>query len=883
MATGEFKGLKGYRLVRELGVGGQARVYLAEQQSFERKVAIKILLPSVAEDAAFTARFLREAKIVANLSHPHIIPVYDFGEINNTFYMVMEYVGGGSLNEWIKSGIVVEEALRIISQLALALNFAHEKGVVHRDVKPDNVMFREDGSAVLMDFGIARGQDADNQVTRVGQVLGTPTYMSPEQLQGRKIDGRSDIYSLGIMFYQMLVKKAPYVGKDFMTLAMMHTNHPIPKLPAQYIKFQKIFEKMVAKDPERRFRTGLEVSKLFQDILSGKTDPLSVVSSAAADLESAVTAIPEGVANDTAAAGIKHLPREQVNFLQDLHPLLDTDWEPRLLNILQQLDVDKRRYVYANLLNPKGIYLDKDTKQFFYSGTRSVSELKHRLQGRGIRLLAIKIEKIIQTLQVTREIMDFAALAETSLDLLNEFDCQDNVNDLKEKSTLKNALLNDLISIVRGTEFEIPDNKRKLTAESIASYILHVFIRQQIMGYRFRKEYINDLEHDENAFIRKIVAVQARIRQCDVVRAGKYLFMIGPAPEDSQNQYSIRRFIQEEAIMRNQIVYFNSVVVPLNELKTKEQQTKVAWEISRIVNLERQLSPGVSDAVSAMEQARKGMLLPILLRPLEADGSRIEAAIEARLLEYEKELTLSVLAKLTHGVMELAKTPDDFYYLYDRARDILISLASDVRDFTTQSSTSWSQKAEEMDLKMVSYLRLFDKRKESIFLPPNAASQDPLLDPSLPLEEFKRVVNEYTPRLEKLNEKLRKAIIKQSKKKNALLNWAERLFLRWHTPVTPESVQQELDIANHKCLVSLIKICKRFNQVSVYLEHEDLKTVDETKRHYALPAGIRGISQLPKLIILPEERSAFNLNAVESALLFDALRKKQAKALRLKD
>ena len=322
MSTGSGKQfeLAGYEIIRELGIGGQAIVYLAEQQSFQRKVAIKVLLPSVAEDAAFTARFLREARIVANLSHPHIIPVYDFGQSGDTFYMVMEYVAGGGLNQWIESGIVVEEALRIVSQLAQALHFSHQRGVVHRDVKPDNVMFREDGSAVLMDFGIARGHDADNEVTKVGQVLGTPSYMSPEQLRGRKVDGRSDIYSLGIMFYQMLTKKLPYDGEDFMALAMMHTSHPIPKLPSNFARYQKIFEKLVAKEPAKRFQTGLEISKLFEDILSGKKSPLSIDSSAAEALKAEVASTPEEEKTGIAGSKRPSIPRDYMTFLQDFLP-----------------------------------------------------------------------------------------------------------------------------------------------------------------------------------------------------------------------------------------------------------------------------------------------------------------------------------------------------------------------------------------------------------------------------------------------------------------------------------------------------------------------------------------------------------------------------------
>ena len=277
--------LPGYKVHGELGVGGQARVYLATQTSFDRKVAIKVLLPQYAENGEFAERFLREAKTVASLSHPHIIPVYDFGQANGSYYMVMEYLPAGDLKARISAGLSEVEALEIIAQLAHALHLAHDKGFVHRDVKPENVMFREDGSAVLTDFGIARLQSGANQVTMVGQVVGTPKYMSPEQVQARQLDGRADMYSLGIMFYEMLAKRVPYDHADFTTLAVMHCKDPIPALPGRFRRYQRLFERMVEKEAEKRFASAQELAQTIREILTGKKDPESIVSSASLALK----------------------------------------------------------------------------------------------------------------------------------------------------------------------------------------------------------------------------------------------------------------------------------------------------------------------------------------------------------------------------------------------------------------------------------------------------------------------------------------------------------------------------------------------------------------------------------------------------------------------
>ncbi len=273
--------LPGYQVARKIGEGGMAQVYLATQLSFKRPVAIKVLAPAYASDPEFAQRFLREAETVASLSHPNIIPVYDFGQRDGTFYMVMEYLPGGNLAQWIPRGLEEQEILQITSDMASALHLAHEKGFVHRDVKPENIMFRENNSAVLTDFGIARQKNANNQMTVAGAVMGTPKYMSPEQLQGHEIDGRSDIYALGIMLYEMFTGKPPYEDPEFMALAMKHLKAPIPKLPAASSRYQNLFEKMVAKQPEKRFQSGLEIVKLLQQVRSGQFDVTRINSSGA--------------------------------------------------------------------------------------------------------------------------------------------------------------------------------------------------------------------------------------------------------------------------------------------------------------------------------------------------------------------------------------------------------------------------------------------------------------------------------------------------------------------------------------------------------------------------------------------------------------------------
>src|ERR1044071_1886471 len=195
-----------YRLERELGAGGMATVYLAEDLRHHRKVAIKVLRPELAS-AVGPERFLREIETTANLRHPHILPLYDSGEAEGFLYYVMPFIEGQSLRDRMGSGtpIPVEDALRITREVADALGYAHARGVIHRDIKPENILL-EGGHAVVADFGIAKAVSAAGaeQLTRTGVSIGTPSYMSPEQASGEQLDGRSDLYALGCVLYEML-------------------------------------------------------------------------------------------------------------------------------------------------------------------------------------------------------------------------------------------------------------------------------------------------------------------------------------------------------------------------------------------------------------------------------------------------------------------------------------------------------------------------------------------------------------------------------------------------------------------------------------------------------------------------------------------------------
>lgn len=251
--------IPGYKILRTLGRGGMATVYLAIQEVFEREVALKVMSRTLAEDPNFTQRFFREAKIVSKLVHPNIVTVHDVGVHDGYCYLSMEYIDGRDLR-YVFGSLTLREKIQAIRDIAKALDYSGVKGYVHRDIKPENIMFHlSDGRAVLMDFGIARAAESETMVTQVGTAIGTPHYMSPEQAKGKSVDGRSDIYSLGVVFFYIFAGRVPYDAESAVAVGIKHITEPVPLLPPAYEALQPLVDKMMAKDVEKRYQSAKQL------------------------------------------------------------------------------------------------------------------------------------------------------------------------------------------------------------------------------------------------------------------------------------------------------------------------------------------------------------------------------------------------------------------------------------------------------------------------------------------------------------------------------------------------------------------------------------------------------------------------------------------------
>jgi eukaryotic-like serine/threonine-protein kinase len=260
--------IRGHRCIRQVGSGGMCKIYLAESERAGTMVVLKVFsqVPDVSERIVGYDRFLQEYEIVAGLNHPNIVRIYDLGIADDHAYIAMEHFPAGDLRQRMKSSMSPETAVHYLAQIASALEAIHAVGVLHRDLKPANVMLRADGTLCLIDFGLAKANELDVELTGSREIFGTPYYMSPEQGHAELIDARSDLYSLGIVFYEMLAGRKPFTGASAMEVIYKHKRTELPPIDARFAPYEPLLKRLLAKSPEDRFQSAREVLNAVSEL-----------------------------------------------------------------------------------------------------------------------------------------------------------------------------------------------------------------------------------------------------------------------------------------------------------------------------------------------------------------------------------------------------------------------------------------------------------------------------------------------------------------------------------------------------------------------------------------------------------------------------------------
>ena len=255
--------IKGYRFIRRLGSTEHSGVYLAERETSHLQVVLKVLrqMPERGDSIGAFDRFLQEYETIAELDHPNIVKIYDLGVADDHAHIAMEYLDGGDLRNKIEDAVSRTKAVNYLRQIASGLAAVHAKNILHRDLKPANIMLRKDGTVALIDFGLAKSAKLENAITDKGEIFGTPYYMSPEQGHGVNVDERSDIYSLGVIFFELLTGQKPFTADTAMGIIYKHAQAPVPLLPPRLAQYQALINLMMAKLPEDRLQSAAEIDE----------------------------------------------------------------------------------------------------------------------------------------------------------------------------------------------------------------------------------------------------------------------------------------------------------------------------------------------------------------------------------------------------------------------------------------------------------------------------------------------------------------------------------------------------------------------------------------------------------------------------------------------
>lgn len=557
-----------------------------------------------------------------------------------------------------------------------------------------------------------------------------------------------------------------------------------------------------------------------------------------------------------------YIPYPLRNQVNQIDPHLDLFWQDYLHEIYGGISPQERKNVAEQILVPKQIFWNAETKRFEYRGKPADSlEVVLASLPSSARHIFQFGEKLLNHINALKTYDNVEQIADFLENMLNQILCLDAKNNLElqfAKHRLYSAFIYTSAKIIREKkELEIPENKRGLNASILKTYINEVFLKQQLLGYWFKTIRNRQLAQMQHPLLNTFLCREQKVRQLEIVRASKYLFIIAPVSESGANAFALRRFLHEETLFSNEHILLTGVAINtamLNNADT-EYLNRFKRQVENIITIESNISQTVMEFLTDLEIYYDQEMLPLLFTPIEIiDGSNIGKATSQRIQEYERRLTQNILAPLQHALKTIVHNIDESEYLYIGIRQLFGGILSTFKDFQTQPALLLNQEAEQLFIRLVAYTTGLEKRRHQLFTCSDNRRHASLND--VALRRLKHIILEHLSESETLNKEINECQSLADSKTGFL----DKLFNQ-HKRVTDKlgelrKAERQMNRLAHQEITQLLY--QRDGQV-IHVEFDSLLMTNENMRHYAFLAGDDGLTRLPMIIAVPENPSNFDL------------------------
>lgn len=549
-------------------------------------------------------------------------------------------------------------------------------------------------------------------------------------------------------------------------------------------------------------------------------------------------------------------------------PNLDADWQTALITLFSEHTPEHCEKISQQVLQLKKIHWNRKDNSFSYLAKHDFDLLIEKIYIAPIKVLVKKIAASLEKLRNYQHAYEISDYLENILSQIHAIETEDDFDLQEQKKLILKEFIYAAAQIILAKEkIILPDNQRHINTDIIKTFMTEVFLKQQLLKYSFNLLRSHQLRAEKPHILKYFLYKQQKSRQLDIVKTSKYIFALAPSKEGMVNTFSIRRFLQEEKFEGCDNIYVNSAILHLDKIEDINHHEQFEWQISRIITIDKPVNQYVSDIVRNIELYTSKTLVPFLREPLQPNGVFIEKLVEQRLIDFEQKLNSNILEPVAEALKHSVHHRDECNYLYLSVKQTLDDLISHFIEFQSQPSLIFNKQVNLFIARLKSYATLLQKRHSDVFTvfsyeewkKHHAEALEPtniLKDISLAsLQEYKDAFSELKENQRQLKQSasfLSKLMNKPQKIKDNILK------LKLKTAQIKKDAHQEI-----------MRIQRRFPSLIVYLEFESLISINHKERHYAFPTGENGITRLPILIQIPEDKASFDLQSICNSLNFD--------------